>query len=221
MVCQRATVLSDRAANVRDTPQEPRGAARAARELLAGSPRRQIWTPWILASVLSLPSFIPLAAHYIGFNRAGLWPTGFIIYDTPYYLANARELFDSGHFGVLYSNPFSYDYASPRIYFQPLTLVLGSLLRISRADPGLVFGAVGVAAAIICGRVAVALFDRFGNRNASGGLMTFVAFFWGGGAFVLGSTLFAVLVPAPDAGPSGFDLRGSCWFNRDVDPAAG
>jgi hypothetical protein len=213
--------LSHRATNVRDTPQAPQGAARAARELRAGTPRPRTWAPWILAAVLALPSFIPLAAHYVGFSRAGLWPTGFIVYDTPYYLANARELFDSGHFGVVYSNPFSYDYASPRIYFQPLTLILGVLLRISRADPGLVFGAVGVAAAIVCARVAVALFDRFGNRSASGGLATFVAFFWGGGAFALGATLLAVFVPGPDAGTSGFDIRGWWWFNRDVDPAGG
>ena len=213
--------LSHRAADVWDTSPVTRGNAPGAQESLASRALRRTSSPWVLATVLALPAFLPLVAHYVGFAVAGLRPTGFMMYDAPYYVANARELFDSGQFGLVYSNPFSYDYASPRIYFQPLTLVLGILLRMSGGDPGVVFAAVGVVAAIVCGRVAVALFDRFGDRRAPGGLTTFVAFFWGGGLVVLAATAFVALVLAADAGRSGFDIAAWWSFIRVVDPAGG
>jgi hypothetical protein len=56
---------------------------------------------------------------FVAEKEAGEVPTGFIGYEMPYYLANAREHFDSG-FGLTYRNP--YDSAdAPRIYFQPYT----------------------------------------------------------------------------------------------------
>jgi hypothetical protein len=195
--------------------------ARVAIDELVDSARRWTSSPWVLATVLALPAFVPLVAHYVGFAMAGRWPTGFIMYDAPYYVANARELFDSGHFGLLYGNPFSYDHATPRIYFQPLTLILGVLLWMSRGDPGLVFAAVGVVAAIVCGRVAVALFDHFGDRSKPGGLMTFIAFFWGGGLVVLAATVFVAVVLGAGAGRSGFDVAAWWSFIRVVDPAGG
>jgi hypothetical protein len=177
------------------------------------------WTPWLLALALAAPSFAPLIGHYVGFWRMGLQPTGFIIYDSAYYLANAREHFDSGTFTALYSNAYSYDYASPRIYFQPLTFVLGVLLRLTRADPGVVFALVGIVTAAVCGRAAMALFDRFGDRDQPGGTMSFVAFFWGGGLFVLMGTLLALL--APDPRSHSFDVASWWWFVRVADPAGG
>jgi hypothetical protein len=149
----------------------------------------------------------------------GLQPTGFIIYDSAYYLANAREHFDGGPFTALYSNAFSYDYASPRIYFQPLTFVLGALLDLTRADPGFVFALVGIFTAAICARAAIALFDQFGDRDQPGGSMSFVAFFWGGGLFVLAGTLLSLV--APDARTHSFDVAGWWWFVRVADPAGG
>ena len=183
---------------------------------LLGGPRL-----WLLAAVLMVPAFAPLVGHYIGFWRDGLVPTGFVIYDTPYYLANAREHFDAGHFTWAYSNPFSFDYASPRIYFQPLTLVLGILMRVTSADPGVIFAIVGLVTALVCARIAIALFDEFGDRSAPGGLMTLIAFCWGGGIFVLTGTLFAALVGSPDAPRSGFDTTMWWWFVREADPARG
>jgi len=179
----------------------------------------RLWTPWLLALALAAPSFAPLIGHYVGFWRMGLRPTGFIIYDSAYYLANAREQFDSGTFTALYSNAYSFDYASPRIYFQPLTFVLGALLDLTRADPGLVFALVGIVTAAICARVAVALFDRFGDRSERGGTLSFIAFFWGGGLFVLMGTLLSLLAPAPRS--HSFDVANWWWFVRVADPAGG
>jgi hypothetical protein len=91
----------------------------------------------------------------------------------------------------------------------------------SGGDPGLVFAAVGVVAAIVCGRVAVALFDHVGDRSRPGGLLTFVAFFWGGGLVVLAATAFVAVVLGAGAGRSGFDVAAWWSFIRVVDPAGG
>lgn len=176
---------------------------------------------WLLATLLALPAFAPLVAHYIGFVRVGLWPTGFLIYDTPYYMANAREHFDAGGFSFAYSSPFSYDYASPRIYFQPLTLLLGLLTRLPGADPGIVFALVGLAAAIVCSRVAIAVFDRFASRSTSSGRLALFAFFWGGGLFVVMGTFFAFLPGTPGSTGQLFNLSAWWWFTRVADPVGG
>jgi len=188
-------------------------------QLGPASPPERRSTPWLLALAVAAPSFAPLIGHYIGFWHMGLQPTGFIIYDSAYYLANAREHFDSGTFTALYSNAYSYDYASPRIYFQPLTFLLGALLDLTRADPGLLFALIGILTAAICGRAAIALFDRFGNRNQPGGTMSFVAFFWGAGLFVLVGTVLSLV--APDPKTHSFDVAGWWWFERVADPAGG
>lgn len=177
---------------------------------------------WAVALALALPAFAPLVAHYVGFASAGLQPTGFLAYDTPYYMANAREHFDAGGFSLVYGSPFSYDYATPRVYFQPLTLLLGLLGRLPGADPGVVFGLLGLVAAVVCGRIAIALFDRFASRATLSGKLALVAFFWGGGVVVLMGMLF-VLLPGP-AGTKLADppsLSGYWWFTDLADPAGG
>ena len=119
-----------------------------------------------------------------------MFPTGFIHYDMAYYSANARELFDGGHFSLLYSNPGSFDYSSPRIFFQPLIVILGLLDAIPGADPGVVFAIVGVLGAVVCARIAIALYDRFAGAGAAGRSAGLVAFIWGGGALVAAGALF-------------------------------
>ena len=179
------------------------------------------WASWRLAVLLAMPAFIPLIAHYAGFIAQGLWPTGFIIYDTPYYMANAREHSDNGRFTLAYASPFSYDYGSPRIYFQPLTLLLGAATAPFGADPGTMFALVGLVAAIICARVGIALFDRFGDRSSVGGRLSLVSFYWGGGLFVLMATFFAFLPGIHHGSSSGFSLTAWWWFVRSADPADG
>ena len=182
--CDTNYNTDSRRMSVRQTSPAPGGSDTRGKQRVAN---------WVVAIALALPAFAPLMGHYLGFSRAGLHPTGFLIYDTPYYMANAREHFDSGGFSLLYSNPFSYDYRSPRIYFQPLTLVLGLLDRVPGTDPGVVFGLVGLGAAIVCARIALALFDHFASRSATSGKLAVVTFVWGGGLFVVMGTLFAFL----------------------------
>jgi len=175
-----------------------------------------------MALGLALPAFAPLVGHYVGFIRAGLHPTGFLAYDMPYYMANAREHFDAGGFSLLYGSPFTYDYGTPRIYFQPLTLLLGLIGRLPGADPGVVLALVGLIAAVVCVRIGIALFDRFASRATPSGKLALVVFFWGGGAVVLLGMLFVIL-----PGPAGTklaeppSLSGYWWFTGLADPAAG
>ena len=92
---------------------------------LAEQPKRSVVLYEVKLAILSLalfaPALLPYAAHF-AFPPPGRMPTGFIDYDLPYYLANAREHFDDGRFHFFYSNPFDPNYASPRIYVQPMTL---------------------------------------------------------------------------------------------------
>ena len=133
-----------------------------------------------------------------------------------------REHFDAGGFSLLYGSPFTYDYGTPRIYFQPLTLLLGLLGRLPGADPGVVFGLVGLVAAVVCVRIGIALFDRFASRATPSGKLALVAFFWGGGVVVLMGMLFVIL-----PGPAGTklaeppSLSGYWWFTGLADPAGG
>ena len=137
-------------------------------------------------------------------------------------MANAREHFDAGGFSLIYGSPFTYDYGTPRIYFQPLTLLLGFFGRLPGADPGVVFGLVGLIAAVLCVRVGIALFDRFASRATPAGKLSLVAFFWGGGVVVLMGMLFVIL-----PGPAGTklaeppSLSGYWWFTDLADPAGG
>lgn len=191
------------------------------RELSVADARRPKWRTWVLATVLALPFLIPLLAHYVWYWRAGLTPTGFVIYDSASYLANAKEHFDNGGFTPTYGNPYSYEYASPRIYFQPLTLLLALLLRVTSADPGLVFAVVGVVAAIVCCRTAIALFDRFEDHRRQGSTLGLVAFAWGGGAFVLVASLLSFVPSTTSALGFSFDVEGWWGFLRAVDPGIG
>ena len=167
---------------------------------------------WLISLLLAAPAFIPLIAHYIGFSRIGLWPTGFIYADMPYYMANARELSDSGGFHLAYGNPFSFRYETPRIYFQPLTVLFGILERSTGADPGILFAAVGVIGAIVCVRLAMSLFDRFAPKDLPGRSFALVAFVWGGGLLMVGGLIFSLLHGVHAQAMLFYDPGQGWWF---------
>jgi hypothetical protein len=151
-----------------------------------GDPRTHIW---MVAAALSLPWLLPLVSNYAFAYARDLHPTGFIQGDLPYYMANAREAFDAasqGSFTPWYGNPFTHNYDTPRIYFQPLIFLLGVAGWISRLDPGVLLAIANVVGALVCGVVAIRLFDHFvteGSRPAR--RLTLVSFFWGGGLLCL------------------------------------
>src|SRR5438874_9198648 len=50
--------------------------------------------PWLLCGLLILPATTPYLIHLVVARSQGLSPTGFILADQPYYMANAREYLD-------------------------------------------------------------------------------------------------------------------------------
>ena len=136
---------------------------------------------WIIVVLALLPVAGLYLAHVLGAPDAA---TGFLQYDQAYYMANARKHFDQG-FSLLYGLPFSPDYNTPRVYGQPQSLVLGTLLRLTGMDPGVVYVAFGLIAALACLRLAIALFDRLAPRRGFAGHLVLMLVLWGGGAVVL------------------------------------
>jgi hypothetical protein len=137
---------------------------------------------WWVSLALLLPVIVLYACEYFGAN--GNTFTGFIQYDQPYYMANARKFFDGG-FYLLYGNPFSPDPNTPRIYFQIHLLVLGFLQFITGCDPGVLYVIFGFFAALICVRVAMALYEQVAGLDSPAKWTGLVLFMWGGGIFAL------------------------------------
>jgi len=139
---------------------------------------------WLVSLFLFSPALIPYASHFI-FRPPGRLATGFIAYDMPYYLANAREHFDTGRFRFLYSNPFDPNYASPAIYVQPMTLALGAIMHLTGIAPDHLFLLFEFVAGWVCARVAVALYAAVVGLDGWARRLGLVAFFWGGGLLAL------------------------------------
>jgi hypothetical protein len=138
---------------------------------------------WFFSLLLMSPATIPYLYHYT--TTDGLIPTGFIQGDQQHYMAAAREHFDGGAFSLTYGNPFSPSYETPKIYFQPQTLILGLLWKATGWDPGIVFVVFGFLAAWGCARIALALYDDVVGLASPSHWIGLVVFFWGGGILVL------------------------------------
>jgi hypothetical protein len=132
-----------------------------------------------MSFALLLPVIGLYACEYL---RGGF--TGFIQYDQPSYMAHAQKFFEGG-FHFLYGNSFSPDPKTPAIYFQIHLLGLGFLQAITGCDPGLLYVIFGFFAALICVRVAMALYEQvagLGTRAEWAGLVLFI---WGGGVLAM------------------------------------
>lgn len=135
---------------------------------------------WLLAALLILPALVPFATHYL-VQLNGRVPTGFIQYDQPYYMANAREHFDDGAFRLTYGSAYTHEYGTPAIYFQPFTLVLGGLLKATGMDPAALYLLFGLVVALLFARVAIALYEELFGLHTRAHRAAMVAFMWGAG----------------------------------------
>ena len=147
---------------------------------------------WIACLLLITPAMVPYLTHYTRRSARGT-PTGFIHYDMPVYMANAREHFDGPGFRPTYSNPCSPSYDTMPIYFQPMTLLLGTAWWVSGLEPGLIFVLFGLASALTCARVALALYREFVGFETTAHRLGLVIFFWGGGLLALSGILLALI----------------------------
>lgn len=132
--------------------------------------------------MLAVPALVPMAHAYIAPLAKGMVPTGFIQYDMPYYMANARECFDRG-FHLLYGNPYA-GYETPRIYFQPQIVLLGCLERLG-LEPGLALNLFGLAALVFTTCVAIYFYREVVGLENAAKRIGLVCFFWGGGVLTL------------------------------------
>ncbi len=142
-----------------------------------------------LPFLLALAAFIPAIAAAIRAWTHGLIPTGFVQYDMPCYLAQARQHF-AGGFHLTYANPYG-DYGGPRIYFQPHILVLAFLERLP-LDPGLVYLLFGIAMAAFAAWAAARFYREVVGWNTTAQKIGFVIFFWGGGVLAIAGLIFGL-----------------------------
>ena len=104
------------------------------------STARERWLRWVWIAVAILPFQLPLLHHLWS---AGPLATGFLGYDTPYYVANGRAVFEHGN-GFFSPNPYDSAPASPAIYFHLFTWFLGLGVKVFCVDPGFLFAGVGL-----------------------------------------------------------------------------
>lgn len=163
---------------------------------------------WLASLALTLPATWPYILHFL--DSAGGKATGFIGIDMPVYMANAREHFDAA--SVTYGNPFSPFYDTPSIYFQPLSLLLGVVWRVTGLDPGLIFVGFGLIAAVACVRVGLSLYAKLVGLETWTHWSGLVIFVWGGGVIALAGFAYNTLTGDASATLFRFDPGGGWWF---------
>jgi hypothetical protein len=166
---------------------------------------------WLISLALASPAFLPYVSHFAA-PPAGRLPTGFIAYDMPYYVANAREHFDQGRFRLFYSNPFDARSDAPAIYVQPMSLALGATLHATGIPPGALFVVFEFLAAWVCARVAFALYAEIVGLGGWARRLGLVAFFWGGGLLVLAAAGYSLITRGVIERIFRFDPSNGWWF---------
>lgn len=146
---------------------------------------------WAIAAAILCgvaPFWSVLVAH-AWHGRHG--PSGFIVYDMAYYVANGREIFERGN-GLGYCNPYDPSPDAPVIYYHWLPWLFGFGVKILHLDPGVWFTATGIAAGLICGhgtfRLVAAVLP---TRRCL--VPLFLLVMWGGGLFTLASVASELL----------------------------
>jgi hypothetical protein len=170
---------------------------------------------WLISLLLVIPACIPYGSHFLRSDQT--LPTGFIQGDQQQYMAYAREHFDDGEFSLTYGYPFSASYETPKIYFQPQTLALGVLWKLTGWSPGIVYVLFGLFSIWTCARIALALYVDVVGLTLASHWLGLVVFFWGGGLLAAGgagvSTYFAFHGGTIDAhGIFQFDPMLGWWF---------
>lgn len=136
----------------------------------------------IYAALFTLPVLLFLLHQYF-YTAAGLWPTGITVNENVLYLSYAKQYSDQGAFSLFYANPFDGDPESPRIYFQPVMLLLSGILRLG-ADPGLTFSIFGLLMAFGCIYTGLRIIQLLLKKEDSI-FLPGLLFTWGGGLLAL------------------------------------
>lgn len=154
-----------------------------------------------------LPFQLPLLQHLWNSGPAA---TGFLGYDTPYYVANGRAVFERGN-GLASPNPYDPDPAAPAIYFHAVNWVLGFGVKVLGFDPGAFFAVTGVLASLLGGAFTLRLVEAV-LPDPRGRLPLFILTMWGGGALCL-AALIASLAQGQGLPADWFDFdRPNGWW---------
>ena len=177
----------------------------AKRRRASGS-RSPVVVGWLVLGLL------PYMAIYVAHAwRDGGYPTGFVLYDTPYYVASGRETFERGN-GWAYPNPYDISADPPAIYFHWLIWIFGFGVSRLHLSPGWWFVAVGAAGAAAMAFFTWRLIGRF-VRPAALRPFAFLLAMGGGGVFVPWAAAENLLHGARvDEGLFRLDPFGGWWF---------
>jgi hypothetical protein len=167
------------------------------------------WLAWLLALALMLPGMLPYLQHYLA-TPPDAYPTGYLATDYPYYIGNARGHFEDG-FSLTYGLRFSPNPDTPKIYFQPQTLLLGLILKAVGDRSSLAMMIFLLLGGILFSRVAIALYERFIGLHSRAHWVGLILFFWGGGLYVIAG-LIRMAAGAPPTELFHFDPFDGWWF---------
>lgn len=167
---------------------------------------------WLISIILILPMIVVYTVHFFP-HQEGLHPTGFLQSDQFYYMANAREHFDSGSFSLTYGLPFSRFEGTPRVYFQPLFLALGIIHHFTDWPPGYIYALFGLCAAIVCVRIAISLYDDIVCLKSPASWIGLLFFIWGGGVLSLAGIARALLTSQNITGGNYYYLENIFHFD--------
>lgn len=164
-----------------------------------------------LSLLLSLPVILFVTQHYF-IHSAELKPTGFTNEENVLYMSYARQYLDADHFSLTYSNPFDGDPGSPKIYFQPATIVLAGLMKLG-IDPGFCFSLFGLIMTVLCIYLGIKILKHLipDNKHMS---LTATLFTWGGGLTALAGLMSSTFLAGHHVDP---------WIDGiySADPARG
>lgn len=172
---------------------------------------------WLFSLLLFCPVLLLYSAHFIvGFRFTEQIPTGFIQYDMPYYMANAREYSDSATLNVFYSSPFTHIYENPKIYFQPHIFFLAILFYLTHGDPGILFVFFGLVAGVCCIRIIIQIYNELFGMESFYQKVGLVIFCWGGGILAIVGIVYNILsnysIEQAVEKAFIFDPYGGWWF---------
>jgi hypothetical protein len=174
---------------------------------------------WLYSLVLMAPIVLLHIAHFSmgAFNSQHL-PTGFIHYDMPYYMANAREYKEAESFSILFRLPFSPDYSNNPIYFYPQLLLMGLILKFTAIDPPALLLGFGFVFGVLTIRICIKLLTSITDLPVKLFPLISILLIYGGGLiFVTGFFLKLLHGNASIAWEEAFYLDpGNGWWFLNI-----
>lgn len=145
-----------------------------------------------LSLLLALPVIFFVAQQYF-VHAKNLQPTGLTNEENVLYMSYAHQYLDQDQFSLTYSNPFDGDPQSPKIYFQPVTIVFAGLVKLGM-DPGLCFSLFGLIMAVLCIYVGIKILKLLLPDYKKMSLIPLL-FTWGGGLTAIAGLAATTILP--------------------------